>query len=90
MDNKKVVVKTVQTIVRTYFVEVPDPEWACDGVCMGDLEEYSQKHMSEDIVSTEVVEDWPNIDQSESINAAVMSYDTKTHEWVTDVMWRSQ
>ena len=28
MDNKKVVVKTVQTIVRTYFVEVPDPEWA--------------------------------------------------------------
>ena len=45
MTNKKVVVKTVQTIVRTYFVEVPDPEWACDGICMGDLEEYSQKHM---------------------------------------------
>ena len=90
MDNKKVVVKTVQTIVRTYFVEVPDPEWACDRICMGDLEEYSQKHMSEDIVSTEVVENWPNIDQSESINAAVMSYDTKTDEWVTDVMWRSQ
>lgn len=89
MDSKKVVVKTVQTIVRTYFVEVPDPEWACDGICMGDLEEYSQKYMSEDIVSTEVVEKWPNIDQSESINAAVMSYDTKTDEWVTDVMWRN-
>ena len=89
MDNKKVVVKTVQTIVRTYFVEVPDPEWACDGVCMGELEEYSQKHMSEDIVSTEVVEDWPAIGQDESINAAVMSYDTKTDEWVTDVMRRN-
>ena len=89
MDNKKVVVKTVQTIVRTYFVEVPDPEWACGGICMGDLEEYSQKHMREDIVSTEVVEEWPNIDQNESINAAVMSYDTESHEWVTDVMWRN-
>ena len=90
MDNKKVVVKTVQTIVRTYFVEVPDPEWACDGICMGELEEYSQKHMSEDIISTDVVANWPIIGQDESVNAAVMSYDTKTDEWVTDVMWRSQ
>lgn len=89
MTNKKVVVKTVQTIVRTYFVEVPDPEWACDGVCMGELEEYSQKYMSEDIVSTEVVEDWPAIGQDESINAAVMSYNTNNDEWMTDVMWRN-
>jgi hypothetical protein len=45
--------------------------------------------MSEDIVSTEVVEEWPSIDQSESINAAVMSYNTETNEWITDVMWRN-
>ena len=85
--NKKVVVKTVQTIVRTYFVEVPNPEWACDAIVMNELEEYSYRHLSEDILSTEVVQDWPAPDLEESVNAAVMKYDDQTNDWITGVMW---
>lgn len=87
----KVVLKTAQTIIRTYFVEVPDvadPQWACDGLVMNELEEYSQKHLTEDILSTQVVNDWPEVDNDESINAAVMKFDQNIDTFVTDVMWR--
>ena len=85
--NKKVVVKTVQTIVRTYFVEVPNPEWSCDAIAMNELEEYSYRHLSEDILSTEVVQDWPKLGDDESVNAAVMRYDDVSDSWVFKTMW---
>lgn len=85
--NKKVVVKTVQTIVRTYFVEVPNPEWSCDAIVMNDLEEYSYRHLSEDILSTEVVQDWPELGDDESVNAAVTKYDEDTNDWTPGVLW---
>jgi len=83
----KVVVKTIQTVVRTYFVDTPDAAWAADGIVCNELEEYSQKHLSEDILSTQVVVEWPRAASDESINAAVMRFDESINGWLTDVMW---
>ena len=87
--NKRVVVKTVQTIVRTYFVEVPDPNWAADAITINELEEYSQKYLSEDIVSMEMVEEWPELRSDEIVNAAVEIFDEDSQVWERTVLWRS-
>ena len=89
LPNKKAVVKTTQVVIRTYFAEAPDPEWVCDGIVMQEMDHYSDKFLSEDILSVESVSEWPEIKEDENINGAVMSYDTKTDEWVADVMWRN-
>ena len=85
--TKKVVVTTTQVIVRKYFVEVEDQEWACDGIICNELEEYSYRHLTEDILSVNVVDNWSAIESDESINAAVMKYNYDLDEWATDVMW---
>jgi hypothetical protein len=85
--TKKIVVTTTQVIVRKYFVEVDDPEWACDGVVCNELEEYSYRHLTEDIISAIVVDEWPSIDHNDSLNAATMKYNPVTDEWEKDVMW---
>jgi len=85
--TNKVVVTTTQVIVRKYFVEVDDPEWACDGIVCDELEEYSQNHLTEDILDVKIVDEWPSMPSDESLNAAVMRFNYDREEWETDVMW---
>ena len=87
--SDKYVVTTVQTIVRRYYVETDYPEYALDGIVCGELEEFSQQHGSEEPISTQKVEEFPNATPDESVNGAVMVF--KQHEkmgyWDTTTNW---
>ena len=83
----KHIITTVQVITRKYYVEVDDPTWAHDGIVMGELDEFSQQFHSEDIASTQTVEDFPKADQYESVNAATMKFNYDTESWESDVRW---
>ena len=83
----KYVITTVQTIVRKYYVKVDDPSWAHDGIVMNELEEFTQHHLSEDIVDTQKVKRWPTPDQYDSVNAAVMEFDYNDDQWKATTRW---
>lgn len=85
--TKKFVIVTVQPIIRKYYVEVDDPTWAHDSIVMNEMQEYSQFHASEDIVSTQLVEEWPQPERQESVNAAVMQFNNETDQWDTLAIW---
>lgn len=83
----KYVITTAQIVTRKYYVEVEDPTWAHDGIVMNELSEFSQNFLSEDIVDTLEVSEWPKATQYESVNAAQMSFDYETEEWQQNVRW---
>ena len=83
----KFVITTVQPIIRKYYVEVDDCTYAHDGIVMNEMEEYCQMHVSEDIISTQLVEEYPVPGREESINGAVMVYNYETNNWDREVMW---
>lgn len=83
----KYVVSTVQVITRRYYVEVNDPEWACDSIVFEELDHFSSRHLSEDIVGVQPVEQFPAAEENESVNAATYSYDYDGDQWVQDVRW---
>lgn len=83
----KYVITTTQTVVRKYYVEVDDPEWAHDGIVMGDMQEFSQLFASEDIIDTVPVDQFPAVDKYYNINGAVMVFNYENDDWDTDVRW---
>lgn len=85
--TKKFVITTVQPLIRRYYVEVDDPEWAHDSIVMNELEEYTQAYGSEDVVSTQLVENFPKPDRCENINAAVMRFNYEIHDWEREAVW---
>lgn len=82
----KYIIETIQTIKRTYYVEVVDPTWAHDGIVMGELEEFAQGFFTEDIISTQAVEDWPKLPRA-LVNGAVMVFDKERDMWTQEVRW---
>ena len=52
-----VLVECISTFRMRYVVEVPQgkKDWACDSVVMQEVEEMSQQHIGEDIVSHRVI-----------------------------------
>jgi hypothetical protein len=57
METEFVIVECVSTFRMRYVVEVPagKTEWALDTVTMNEAEEFSQKHIGEQIMSNRVV-----------------------------------
>lgn len=86
--TRKFVITTVQPIIRRYYVEVENPEWAWDGIVMNELQEYTQAFGSEDIISTQQVKKFPEPNPGESVNAAVMRFNTDTDQWESEAVWR--
>ena len=91
---KKFVIETVQVVKRTYYVEVDDPSWAMDSIVCSELEEYSQTFLTEDIVSSREVEQWPvaiaGVEQGgyeASVNGAVCRFQPATNSWDISADW---
>ena len=84
--SKKYIVTTVQTIKRIYYVDVEDPTYAHDAIMCNEIEEFAQAHLSEDIVSTQLVDKWPTINNM-SINAATNVFDPVHNKWSQEVRW---
>ena len=82
----KYIIETIQTVKRTYYVEVDDPTWAHDGIVMGELEEFAQGFYTEDIISTRAVEEWPKLPRA-LVNGAVMVFDKERDKWTEEVRW---
>lgn len=82
----KYIVETIQTVKRTYYVEVNDPTWAHDGIVMNELEEFAQEFYSEDIIGTREVEDFPVMDIV-NVNAATMHFNYEEDTWEQQVRW---
>jgi len=87
MDKKKFVIETVQVIKRKYYVSVEDPTWAHDGITCNELDHFSDMFLSEDIISTTEVEEFPMAGPDESVNAATMKFDEDNREWLTVTRW---
>jgi hypothetical protein len=83
---KKFVITTVQMVKRSYYVEVEDPTWAHDGIVMGELSEFTQEHMSEDIVVTQEVTEFSS-QPRDIVNGAVMKFDYEANRWGQEVRW---
>lgn len=83
----KFVVESVQIVRHKYYVEVDDPEWACDGIVMNELEPFSSTHFSEDITNITPVSEFPKAEVNDDVNAAVMIFNYTSQEWEQDVRW---
>ena len=83
----KYVVTTVQTIVRRYYVEVDNPDYALDGIICGELEEFSQQYGSEDPIDTYSVDQFPKAEWEHSVNGAVMTYNEAENRWDISAAW---
>lgn len=57
VKKELVLVECISTFRMRYVVEVPEgkKDWACDSVVMQEVEEMSQHHIGEDIVSHRVI-----------------------------------
>lgn len=57
VKKELVLVECVSTFRMRYVVEVPEgkKDWACDSVVMQEVEEMSQHHIGEDIISHRVI-----------------------------------
>jgi hypothetical protein len=82
----KFVIRTIQTTVRVYYVEVNDVEWACDGIVMNELEEFSAECFSEDIIHVASVDEFPS-QPLVNVNAATNTFNYTTEEWDKEVHW---
>lgn len=82
----KFVVTTTQTIVRKYYVEVDDPEWAHDGIVMNELEEFAQEHFSEDIIDTLPVKEYPSVPWV-NVNGATNTFNYTSNKWIKGTDW---
>lgn len=78
MANKWIVT-TVQTVYTRYYVEVDDPEWAGDSIVCGELEQYSNRYLSEDVLEYLQVDEYPESSEGpdDQINGA-------TYKAITD------
>ena len=89
----KFVITTVQPLIRKYYVEVDDVEWAHDSIIMQQLEEFSQQFGSEDIIESHPVEDFPAVEPNEArifnitVNGATMKFNYETDQWDLNVRW---
>lgn len=89
----KFIITTTQPVIRKYYVEVDNVEWAYDGIVMQELEEFSQQFGSEDIIDSHPVEDFPAVDANEArlfnvtVNAAAMKFNHETDQWELNVRW---
>ena len=84
---KKFVIQTVQMIKRTYYVEVDDPTWAHDAITMEEIMQFSDKYLSEDIINTTEVENFPMAEDGDCVNAAVVTFDEDSGEWIHEARW---
>lgn len=82
----KHVITTVQTVVSKYYVEADKAEYAYDAIVCGELECFSSKTMTEDIVDSQEVEHFPMVPAME-VNAAVYKFNNDTNLWEEDVRW---
>lgn len=53
----KYLVETISMFRMRYVVDTDSPDYAADSVTMGDVEEFSQKHLDEIISSVRAVSD---------------------------------
>jgi hypothetical protein len=83
----KYVIETVQVSRHKYYVEVDNPEWACDGVVCGDLDVFSSKWLTEDVMSITEVNEYPKADVGDSVNGAVCTFDVGTGRFKTEARW---
>lgn len=83
----KHVIETVQIIRRKYYVEVENPYWACDSIVMEELQPFSSRCMTEDILSTTQVDEFPVATAGDSVNAATYKYNYDTEEFESIVKW---
>lgn len=83
----KYVIETVQVVRHKYYVEVNDPEWACDGIVMNELDPFSYTFFSEDVTNVTPVEDFPKADKYDEVNAATMHFNYETESWDQQVRW---
>jgi hypothetical protein len=65
----KYVVDTAVTFHQQYYVEVDDPEWACDGITCEELEPFVSRAVNESVLFYRQVDDWPVVDR-EHVNGA--------------------
>ena len=84
---KKHIVTTVQIIKRTYYVEVDDVEWAYDGIVMGELDQFSSSFLSEDVITSKEVAEFPVAEVREDVNAAVMTFNESKDGWDSSARW---
>lgn len=82
----KYIIETVQVVKTVYYAEVENPEWAHDGITMGELDPFASEFMSEDIFNTREVEEFPKMDKS-TVNAAVMKFNYTTEQWDSTARW---
>lgn len=79
MKKELVLVECISTFRMRYVVEVPvgEKDWACDSVVMGEVEEMSQHHIGEDIVSHRVISDEEFIKIFDEDNDYLKNWDTE-------------
>jgi hypothetical protein len=76
MEKELVLVECVSTFRMRYVVEVPKgkKEWAMDTVVMQEVEEFSQEHLGEQIVSHRVIDDNEYLRLCDEDNAYLKSW----------------
>ena len=91
----KHIITTVQTVINKYYVEVDDPEWACDAIVCKELEPFSYTHSMESIIEVKTLKKnkrWPMAKKMD-MNAATYKcvYSNEEHTefgvWFQDVRW---
>lgn len=88
----KYVITTVTLVERKYYVDVNDPTWAMDSIVCNELDDFCQRHHSEDIISCVPVDDYPkpqddNTGVEYTVNGATYTYNKETEDWDHNVRW---
>lgn len=77
----KFVIETVRVIRTKYYAEVDNPEWACDGIVMEELDHFSDVFYCENITTITPVEEYPVAQKDEGVNGGVNIFNYEKHGW---------
>ena len=90
----KHIIETMQIVIHKYYVEVDNPEWACDGIVMGELDQFSSVVFSEEITRVDSCQDFPKVGDrnpitgiGEDVNGATCKFNYNTNTWEQHVRW---
>lgn len=82
----KYIIETVRVIRDTYYVEVNDPVWAEDSICMGELDHFASISTQDEIIERREVSEFPMRPMSE-VNGATYKFNYETEDWDPVVRW---
>lgn len=84
----------MQIVIHKYYVEVDNPEWACDSIVMEELDPFSSIFLSEEITRIDSCEEFPKANikripggRYESVNAASYKFNKQTNTWDSTARW---